>query len=343
VAPGSLLALDLGGTQVRAAAVSPEGVVTGVRRAQTPVADGPRAIEAACVRLLRGVASEVPVVAAVGISSAGPVDPWRGVVTDPPNLGPVFRDVPLASVVEEALGVPTFLDRDTQLAAVGEGTLGAARGSRDFIYVTISTGLGGAVVSGGRLLRGPDGTAGELGHLTVDLDGPACGCGARGHLEAIASGRAIASAGEAAARSGASPLLAARLEATGTAGSLSARDVAEASDAGDAAAGAILERAFEAFAAAAVSLVDVFNPERIVVGGSLAEAMPERFFEPARAAIAAHAFRDPGRRVRIVRAALGPDVSLVGAAVAAAVRAGIAREIGLAPDFEGADLDPGGA
>ena len=116
----------------------------------------------------------------IGISSPGPVDPRAGAVVEPPNLGPDFRDVPLADDVEAALGLPTFLDRDTNVAALGEAAYGAGRGQYDFIYVTVSTGIGGSIVTDGRLFHGPDGMAGELGHVPVELDGPLCGCGGRG-------------------------------------------------------------------------------------------------------------------------------------------------------------------
>ncbi len=111
----------------------------------------------------------------------GPVDPHAGIVVAPPNLGPDFRNVPLADEVESALGLPTFLDRDTNVAALGEAAFGAGRGEPDFIYLTVSTGVGGSIVTDGRLFHGPDGLAGELGHVPVDLDGPRCGCGGYGH------------------------------------------------------------------------------------------------------------------------------------------------------------------
>ena len=143
----------------------------------------------------------------IGISSPGPVDPRAGAVVEPPNLGPDFRDVPLADDVEAALGLPTFLDRDTNVAALGEAAYGAGRGQYDFIYVTVSTGVGGSIVTDGRLFHGPDGMAGELGHVPVELDGPICGCGGRGHLEAVASGTALARDAREAVMAGTSPFL----------------------------------------------------------------------------------------------------------------------------------------
>jgi glucokinase len=315
-----VLALDLGGTQIRAAAVDADGSVRHRLNTSTPVARGVDAIVTACVALVHQVRTAVerdgsiggPILG-VGISSPGPVDPFRGVVVDPPNLGTAFHDVPLAERVGSVLGLPAFLDRDTQVAAMGEGTFGAARGCRDYIYLTVSTGIGGAIVSDGRLLRGPDGTAGEVGHLLVDRSGPPCGCGARGHLEAITSGVAIARAARAAVDRGESPALAKIAAVADPA--FGARDVVAAAEGGDAVAAAIIDDACDAFAMSCVSLVDVFDPTLVVVGGSLARGLGDRLLAPARDAVSRLAFRMPARRVRIVPTVLGDDVGLVGAGV----------------------------
>jgi glucokinase len=323
-AGGSVLALDLGGTQIRAAVVVDGGVVVAAHRTRTPVDAGGAAIVAACVEALATVRREDAAragarpLAGVGISAPGPVDPVAGMILDPPNLGPTFREIPLASLIGDALGLPAFLDRDTQVAALAEGRFGAAAGCADFLYVTISTGVGGAVVSDGRLLRGPDGTAGELGHLMVARDGAPCGCGVRGHLEGIASGSGMARSARAAAERGESDVLAALVRERGPA--FGGREVAAAAEAGDPVAAAILADARDAFAVTCVTLVDVFNPSLIVVGGSVAVGQGEQMLGPARAAVAAGAFRRPGARVRIVPAALGDDVGLIGGLVLVAER-----------------------
>jgi glucokinase len=322
-----VLALDLGGTQIRAAGVLPGGEIVAARRARTPVMDGGEAIVGACITALRGVRDDLarlsqPPPVGVGISAPGPIDPRQGMILDPPNLGPTFRDIPLATRIGEALGLPVALDRDTHVAALAEGRFGAAAGCDDFLYLTVSTGVGGAIVSGGRLLRGPDGTAGELGHLVVDLHGPRCGCGMAGHLEGIASGSGIARRAREAAERGESPLLADLLRDRGAA--FGARDVAGAEDAGDAVAAQIMEDGREAFAAVCVSLTDVFNPTLIVVGGSLAAGQGERLLGPARLAIEHGAFRRPAARVTVVPAVLGDDVGLVGGLVLFGERFGAA-------------------
>lgn len=321
-----VLGLDLGGTQLRAAVVAADGRVLAARRSRTPVEAGGAAIVAGCIAALAevrdlhaGIAG-LPPLAGIGISAPGPVDPWAGVILDPPNLGRTFHDTPLAALVGDALGLPTILDRDTQVAALAEGRFGAAAGCPDFLYLTVSTGIGGAVVTGGQLVRGPDGTAGELGHLLVDRDGPPCGCGVSGHLEGIASGSGVARSARRAAERGESALLAELVRDRGDA--FGGRDVAAAEDAGDPVAGAIMAGAREAFALSCVSLVDVFNPALIVVGGSVAVGQGERLLGPARDAVAAQSFRRPGARARIVPAALGDDVGLVGAVVLVEERIG---------------------
>jgi glucokinase len=316
-ASGPVLALDFGRTWIRAAAVLPDGAIIGRHRRRTPVEDGAAAIVEASVAALRAVRDELgperrAELVGIGISATGPVDPWQGIILDPPNFTPDFHDVPFALEVEREFALPTYLDRDTNVAALAELSYGAGRLVRDFVYLTVSSGVGGAIVHEGRLFWGPDGTAGEFGHIMIELDGPPCGCGDRGHLEAIASGLAIAHAAQAAALEGGAPILAEIADRIAPA-LLEAHHVAEAEDRGDPVAAWILERARHAFAAAAVGITNTLNPRRIVVGGSVARAQGERWLAPARDAVRRFAFRVPGSRVEIVPAELGDDVGLVGA------------------------------
>ena len=333
---GPVLALDLGASRLRGAVIRPDGSIAARTERPTRAAAGPAAVVGDAIEILRTVRAAVPAadarqIAAIGISAPGPVDPVAGRLREPPNLGPAFRDVPFAEPVGAALGLPAVLDRDTNVALLGELAFGAAAGIRHAIYLTVSTGLGGAVLADGRLLTGQDGLAGELGHVLVDLDGPPCGCGARGHLEAYTSGVGIARAARDLIEGGAAPGLAAiardvaprAIDARDVAPrAIDARDVATAEDAGDPAAAAIMDLARRAFAAAVVGIVDVFAPELIVVGGSIAVAQGERLLGPARAAVRATAFRTAGSRVRIVPAVLGDDVGLVGALILVRTRLG---------------------
>lgn len=235
-------------------------------------------------------------IAAVGLSAPGPLDHRTGVILVTQNIAG-FKDTPLAAMVESRLGAPkVFLDRDTVMAAIGEGLAGAATGSRDFVYLTVSTGVGGAIVSGGRMVRGASNTAGELGHFPVGFDREVrCRCGSFGCVEAYAAGRNLA-------------------EAYGVD---DARIVYAKAAAGDARAAALIARAELALSNLAVGIVNALNPERIVVGGAVAEHQPGHVLEPMRRAIAERAFTVPAAAVQVIPSALGADVSVVGAALAA--------------------------
>jgi glucokinase len=309
-----ILAIDLGGTRIRAAYVSPDLTLSSRVAVDTNDQEGVDAV----VHRICSLADEVrraardaglPDPAGVGISSPGPLDPWNGVVVAPPNLAG-WHDVPLAERVGAATGLPVFLERDTNVAIMAEWRHGAARGTVDAIYVTVSTGIGGGLVVDGRPLIGKDGTAGEVGHITLEIDGPLCGDGSPGHAEAIGSGTALAREGRALLDRGESPILAEVFHSSGAI-ELGAEHVAKAALAGDPASQALLDRAWVAIGALCASLVNVFNPEVIVLGGSIAAHHPE-LFEVVRREIERRAFAAPARRVRVLPAEHGDDVSLIG-------------------------------
>ena len=256
------------------------------------------------VEAVRASAKGEPL-SAVGVAAPGPLDHVSGVVHEAPNL-PGFVETPVVRDLRERLGVPVFLDRDTVVAAFAEGVFGAARGVRDWVYVTISTGIGGAIVADGRILRGVSGTAGEIGHVPIDPHGPLCGCGHEGHIEALAGGASIAR----------------------HYGVASAAEVFAAWRSGDARAAAIIERARRALGDMAVGLVNLLNPERIVVGGGIASGEAAFVFEAMREAVRERAFAVPAAAVEIVPAALGDDVGLVGAALMARERASGRQPLG---------------
>ena len=311
VAGRSILAIDLGGTQIRAAHVSPDLTVSNRRAVETRDEDGVEAVIDRICTITQAVRDDArraglaePL--GIGISSPGPLDPWRGVVIEPPNLAG-WHDVPLADRVEAALGLPTFLVRDTNAAVMAEWRYGAARGADDVIYVTVSTGIGGGLIVNGQPLIGKDGTAGEVGHLTVEIDGPLCGDGMPGHAEAIGSGTAIAREGSALIARGEAPGLAALAADT----AVDAELVARAADTGDVASQAVLDRAWVAIGALCATLVVALNPEVIVLVGSIALRRPE-IRRAVRAEIDRRAFPGPARRVRVEMAQLADDVSLIG-------------------------------
>ncbi len=308
-----VLAIDLGGTQIRAALITPDLAVHARRAVPTGDDDGVAAVLDRIARAAAEVrddaaADGLPPPIGVAVSSPGPLDPWRGIVRAPPNLAG-WHDVPITTHLSDALDLPTFLERDTNVAVLAEWRYGAARGASDAIYITVSTGIGGGVISDGRPLIGADGTAGEVGHHVIELDGPVCGCGGIGHVEAIASGTAIARDAQALLDAAPDDTPLARLAVAE--GRVGARIVAQAAAEGDAACAAILEHAWVAIGALCGSLVNLFDPQVIVIGGGIAEHQP-RLFDVARSELARRAFPILVNNVRIVPAALGPDVSLIG-------------------------------
>jgi glucokinase len=328
-----VLALDLGGTQARAAVVTPEGQVRARRADIMPVAAGRDAVVGRCLELLRAAHADhladggaAPI--AVGIAAPGPIDVAAGRLIDPPNLRGAWWGFPLGPALGSALGLPWALGKDTNVNILAERDYGAGEGSGDLVYLTISTGVGGAALSGGRPVVGPDGTAGELGHMTVDLDGPLCGCGGVGHVEALASGAGIAAAARAALDRGEDAPVLSRIAAAIAPEPLTAVHVTDAAEAGDLAATVILERARRAVAVAVVSIVNVFGPDAVILGGGISLAWGERLLAPAREAVASQAFSRLGQRARVVPAALGDDVGLIGTVplVASALPALVANE-----------------
>ncbi len=314
-APGRLaLGLDIGGTKLAAGVVTVAGEVLSWLTAPTRVDEGPTAVIARQVALGRDAVLAAGVswneVAFVGIGCGGPLDPETGVIQSPPNLAG-WNDVPLADIVASELGRPTVVENDATAAALAEWQLGAGRSRavRHMVYLTISTGIGGGLVLDGRLYRGAAGNAGELGHLTVDRLGRACGCGRRGCLEAYASGTNIAVRAREALAAGRPSSLAALPTVT-------ARDVAEAADAGDPLAGEVWAETTAILGSAMANILDVFNPELIVLGGGVTRA-GEQLLRPVREQGLAMAMGPAARTGDIVLAELGEELGVIGAAAIA--------------------------
>jgi len=302
--------IDLGGTQLRVAVADAEGRILIVAREPTHAEQGPDRVIDRIAAAVAGALAQAGVdrrrVRCLGIGLPGPVDPRRGLVHSPANL-PGWVDLPLNQILTERTGIPSYLHHDAHLAAFGELHRGAGRGSRDMVYVTVSTGIGAGLVLGGELYAGARGSAGEVGHIVIQVDGPRCNCGNRGCVEALASGTAIAREAREGLRRGARTRLR-RIPAPGP----TARDVDRAARAGDAFARRVLEGAGGALGVGLGTLVNLFNPEMIVIGGSVMNA-GRVLTEPMRAAMARSSFASARQGLRIVRPRLGADVGLVGA------------------------------
>jgi glucokinase len=308
-----VLAVDLGGTNLRVAAVSADGRL--LHRESIPTNDelGPASViermGALCQRVAdrAGLGPDAP----IGVASPGPLDPRTGVVLFTPNLQD-WLDIPLASELSRYTGRQTRIANDANCAGLGEARFGAAVGYRNIVYIGLGTGVGGGVIIDGEMYEGGLGLGVELGHVCVALDGPRCTCGAIGCLEAYAAGWAIAH--EAALVAGAEDGGAIRAASHGR--EPDARAVTEAALANDPAALAILNRAGRALGAAIGVFINIFNPEAVVIGGGLAVS-GEAILGPARAAIPSYSFRGLRNQAAILRATLGDDNGLIGAAAIA--------------------------
>jgi glucokinase len=300
-----VLAFDIGGTKLAAGVVDTAGRVSSFLVVPTEAHRGPEDGLARLFDLGRAALAEAGVseVTAVGIGCGGPLDPARGVLLAPPHL-PGWTDVPIAELAEREFGVPTVLENDATAAAAGEHRYGAGVGTRHMVYLTISTGVGGGAVVDGRLFRGSTGNGGELGHVTVQCDGRECrGCGRRGCLEAYVSGTSIAE----------------RAAEAGLPG-LKASEVAEAARNGDERAIRVWDETVDALVCGLTSIVNLFEPELVVIGGGVSRT-GEQLLGPVRERVRADAMHPAADTVKVVAAALGEQVGVVGAAAVALERA----------------------
>jgi glucokinase len=339
------LGLDIGGTKLAAGVVADDGEVLSWLRMPSGVEDGPDAVIARQIGLGRAAVREAGVpwddVPVVGIGCGGPLDPERGIILAPLHL-PGWHDVPLVAMVERELRRPAVVDNDATAAALAEWRYGAGRrrGVRSLVYMTISTGVGGGLVLDGQVYRGAAGNAGELGHLTVDWHGRLCQCGRRGCLEAYASGTNIAvRAREALARQaleqGTASALAGLAQVT-------ARDVAEAAAAGDPLAREVWNETTAILGSAMATILDVFNPELIVLGGGVTRA-GDQLLRPVREQGLGQALGPAARSGDIVLAELGDQVGVVAAAAIAFERLGDRFPAGSALGRAGDAAPPAGA
>ncbi len=247
----------------------------------------------------------------IGIAAAGAIDSAKGLVTSSPHL-PGWHDVPLRDIVEDKYGIKTYLINDASAAAVGEHYFGAGKGINNLIYLTVSTGIGGGIIIDDKLYLGPCGSAGEIGHMTIDVNGPRCSCGNVGCWETLVSGTAVAREAQRRIRQGEKSSLTKIVRRK--VGNITAEEVGIAAKDGDPLALEIIAKAATYLGIGMVNLVNIFNPEMIIVGGGLAK-IGDLLLNPARQVVKERAFQLSAQAVRIVPAQLGDDSGLIGAAI----------------------------
>ena len=303
-----VLAGDVGGTNLRIAAVARDGTILYRTNVSTPGTVGACEIVAAIVdaaeSVIRGATGTARPMG-FGLAVAALVNPVEGRILSSPNL-PQLNGVCLGATISAKLGLDVVLENDATAAAIGELWLGSSKGAQNSVFVTLGTGIGGGLILDGRPYRGSDGTAGEIGHICVEPEGHPCGCGSRGCVEQYASATAIVRIFR---------------ELSGNDGSqtLTGRPVITASAVYDAAVGGdqVARETFRVMGrylgVALADLIDILNPEMIVIGGGAAGAW-DLFIGDVRSEIAGRAFKHPADRARLVRASLGDSAGVLGAA-----------------------------
>lgn len=296
---GWVIGVDLGATKTASGLVTPDDKLVATTQVETKPLEGPApAVEriAASIRELMKQAPTGVQVTGVGVCSPGPIDHTVGVIVDPPNLTG-WRNVPFADMLSHAVGLPVKLEHDAKATALAEFHLGAGRGSHDMVLIVIGTGIGAAMILNGKLYRGKDNAAGEVGHITVNLDGPICTCGSNGCVETYAGGPAIVR----------SYAYASRRQVT------SAQEVSLAAEAGDPIARRVFHDAGRALGAAVATMAMLLDVDTFVLFGSVVKA-GHLLLDPAREAVPGYSHHSISSRVRLLTAELGDNAGMMGAA-----------------------------
>ena len=296
---GTIIGVDLGGTRIRAARLTPQLTLEARAEIPTRVADGPGKIIQRMIGLIREVWPTDGQIEQIGVAAPGPLDPFTGVILSPPNLG--WRNVPLREMLSNAFDVPVTVGNDANAAALAEALIGAGRGLRHMIYLTISTGVGSGIIVDGKLHTGARGLAAEAGLIPL-LYGDRVAT-----LEDLSAGPDMAR--EAVRRMDAGEISSLSM----ISGELTAEAIGAAAVSGDDLANSVIANAGRNIGLGVATLLTLFNPQRVVIGGGVSQ-LGERIFEPIRASAAKYVC-DPAflEGVDVVPAHFGGDVGLVGA------------------------------
>lgn len=316
---GCVVGMDLGGTKILATVVDKKGHLLGEAKLKTQPEGGPDAVIERMAQATRAAMQNAGLdwaaLRGIGVGAPGPLDPVRGIVYTPPNL-PGWDDIALGPRLAEALGVSVFLENDVNLGTLGEHALGAGQGTKDMIGVFVGTGVGGGIVLEGKLRSGFRHAAAEAGHMIVLADGPVCGCGKRGCLESVASRTAIVRDIDIGIAMGRETLIPELTE--GGTKRLTSGLLAKALRAGDPLVAETLGKAQWYLGLLTASLVNLIDPEMIVFGGGVVQALGEEFVAPIRMTARQYFIQQKDAdKVRIVAARLGDRAGVLGAAVLA--------------------------
>ena len=321
-----VLAIDLGGTKIFAAIISNTGQVLAKKRYPTLADEGPQSVIGRVFSAIDHLLSQRNInpsqLASISIAAAGAIDVKKGLITSSPHL-PNWHDVPLRNIVKEKYKVNAFLINDASAAALGEHHFGAGQGVDNLILLAVGTGIGGGIIINSRLYSGTNGSAGEVGHTTIDVNGPRCSCGNTGCLEALVSGTAVTKEAINRINQGEKSSLAEIVK--GKTENITAEKISNAAQDGDSLASEIILKAATYLGLGLANLVNIFNPEMIIIGGGIAK-IGDPLLNPARQIVRERAFQLSAQAAQIVPAQLGDDAGVLGAAIFA-VQQEVARRI----------------
>ncbi|MFC2025046.1 ROK family protein [Chloroflexota bacterium] len=310
-----VLAIDLGGTKIITAIISRKSEIIAREYRPTLADEGPQSvinrIFSAIDHLLGLRNMSLSQLNSISIAAAGAIDMEMGIVTLSPCLAG-WHDIPLRSIVEEKYKANIFLLNDAIAAALGEHRFGAGKGANNLVLLTLGTGIGGGIIINGKIYFGSSGGAGEIGHMTIDVNGPKCNCGNIGCLEMLVSGTAITKEAIRRLSQGEKSSLTETVE--GRIENITAKNISLAAQNGDPIALEVIDKAASYLGAGIVNLVNIFNPDIIIIGGGMAK-MGDLLLEPVRQVLKERAFQLSSQAVRIVPAQLGNDAGVYGAAI----------------------------
>jgi glucokinase len=307
-----VIGLDIGGTKMMAVVYNHKFEPLGRCRKKSKTAKTNGNAEDRIFSVIEEALREAgdPPLKGIGVGSPGPLDPKTGVIIDTPNLG--WKNFPLAEILGTRFDVPVVVDNDVNVGTYGEWRFGDIQDCRDVVGVFPGTGIGAGIIVRGKMLHGFSGAAGEVGHMTIEVNGPYCGCGKRGCLEAVASRIAIAKEVAALAAREDAPYI---LANCGTdLARIRSGDLAKAIDAGETKVEKVVRKAAYYTGIAVANLINVLSPEVVVLGGGLVEAMEKLYLDEVQSAIKDHAMPFLRKGVRVVAARLGDDAVVLGAA-----------------------------
>lgn len=302
-----VVGIDLGGTKISGALADLDGKVLAQYTVQTLASEGEEAVLNRIVEVITKVMSDSnkgsDEIKSIGIGSPGPLDAKNGIIITTPNLP--FKNFSLVSPIKSKFGIDTYLDNDANVAAIGEYIFGAGKGTKNMVFITVSTGIGGGAIINGNIYRGNTSNALEVGHTTLVEDGPRCNCGNYGCAEALASGTAIGKRAKEAIEGGAETSLKQYKDVT-------SYEVFVEAKKGDKVAKEILDKCLNYLGICVANIVNTFDPQRVIIGGGVSKG-GDIVFEKVREVVNKRCFKAMAEACEILPAGLGTDAGVIGA------------------------------